>query len=121
MFADDHDRAEIIKIASAMTSKRSDADEVLRNAGPIVDWVEQARSEDQLRSRMTALAQHYRNVFVAGDEEQMGEGIMDDPQAFLVGVTKLFRFTAANHARPEVPDYVPDWVESGEDDGAEGT
>jgi hypothetical protein len=112
------ERAEILKIASKMTRDCHDANRVLANAGPMVDWLEAARSRGDLTTRMDALTQHYSNVREDGD---VVDEVLDDPAKFLEGASAFYAFLTANDDKLEVTDWViDDETDEATDEGANG-
>jgi len=106
MYADRDDRAEILMIASALTSNRHDATAVVEMGALLAAWVEDAPTQGDLISRMEALRQHRRNTAAEGGS--LVDQVVDDPQRFLAGAKVLYGFAVANDAAIDVPDWPDD-------------
>jgi hypothetical protein len=83
--ADAWDRNFVLLAASALTSARGDTDAVLANAIPLLAWLEEADSRNDMSIRVQALLGQ-RGVDHRAD---------DDPGRFLAEAVKLYEFMTA--------------------------
>jgi hypothetical protein len=94
-------RGRVIKIASSITSERRDAVAVVRNAIPMLFWLEAAADDADLGRRLAALDQMWAN----STPEDCGRSLMSDaPAEFVAGAQVLYQFVTADDAPADVPD-----------------
>lgn len=89
-------RDQIIWAASVITSRRADPAAVLGNAGPLLQWVQEAADWHDLEIRMSSLDRATRNLIGSKD------GVMDDPAELVRRAGILYEFTAQGRQRARV-------------------
>lgn len=96
-------RQKVISIASSITSEKRDAVAVVRNAIPMLFWLEAAADDSDLARRLAALDRMWANS-IPGD--CCDDAVLITPADFVAGAETLYLFVAADSAPAEVPDDV---------------
>jgi hypothetical protein len=91
-------RAEVLRIASGISTEPGNSDLVVANAKPLLAWVQQAATDEDQKARILALTRW--NLNSLGDDAD--ESVMDHPEEFLVGVMPLYGFLAAGEEGDEM-------------------
>lgn len=81
-------RMTVLQAASRLTTDPTNPQAVAINASPILDWLQEAPDDEDLRLRHRALLRHYCNTRVLVEPD-------DDPHRLLDGARVFYAFLTA--------------------------
>jgi hypothetical protein len=87
ILADARSRAKVLTFAAALTSEKDNAAAVAVNASPLLAWLEDASSEDDMYPRLRAMTLHHLNTQCDPPD--------DNPERFLTEARTLYAFMTA--------------------------
>jgi hypothetical protein len=92
VFMDQHERMDVLRIASNLTSLPSDPDNVMRHAKVLVDWLDQAPTGGDRRARLAGLerANYNRQDRRSADGKRVGP--QDDPGILIAEAKTYYEF-----------------------------